>query len=287
MFGSKKAAAPEGIARLLRTDVAQRRGETNIFSGEVATTGRSVLSGYRRNLPLAMTKTCWHCPIRRTTRLARIHSLAGTRKITMEATAQNNTQNARHSPLTSAKGSPIRSTAHTHTTPRCRTRQLSVRLVITRNPAILSWTACGVRDDRCCSPANCRSPDSELRASIELERRIAGLDAIEWGRRDVIVNDLSPAATFIAANYNCPPDHSAFNETITEILDTLHGELDWIYTTQHTKQVTGRIEFTVWSEVFSCSQCSKEVVFFDVALDHETQRVLGELPCPHCCFSAN
>ena len=139
-----------------------------------------------------------------------------------------------------------------------------------------------VRDYRRRSPANCHS-----RFRIEsfhrlVVWRIAGLDAIEWGRRDVIVNDLSLAATFIAANYNCPPDHSAFNETITEILADIHGELDWIYTTQHTKQVTGRIEFTVWSEVFSCSQCSKEVVFFDVALDHETQRVLGEFPCPHC-----
>jgi hypothetical protein len=44
----------------------------------------------------------------------------------------------------------------------------------------------------------------------------------------------------------------------------------------------GRIEYTVWSEVFTCPDCAGEVVFLDEALDEETKRVRDAFPCPHC-----
>ena len=44
----------------------------------------------------------------------------------------------------------------------------------------------------------------------------------------------------------------------------------------------GRIEYTVWSEVFTCPDCAGEVVFLDEALDKETKRVKDVFPCPHC-----
>ncbi len=52
-----------------------------------------------------------------------------------------------------------------------------------------------------------------------------------------------------------------------------------LYTDGKTK---GRIEYTVWSEVFSCPDCAGEVVFLDEALDEETKRVKDAFPCPHC-----
>jgi len=49
----------------------------------------------------------------------------------------------------------------------------------------------------------------------------------------------------------------------------------------------GRIEFTVWSEVFSCPDCAGEVVFLDEALDDKTKRVRDAFPCPHCKAELN
>jgi len=46
--------------------------------------------------------------------------------------------------------------------------------------------------------------------------------------------------------------------------------------------VMGRINYTVWSEVFLCPQCSGEIVFLDEALDEDTQRVRDSFACPHC-----
>jgi REP element-mobilizing transposase RayT len=44
----------------------------------------------------------------------------------------------------------------------------------------------------------------------------------------------------------------------------------------------GKIEYTVWSEVFTCPECAGEVNFTEEALDEESKRVKESFPCPHC-----
>ncbi|HQK25353.1 MAG TPA: DNA methyltransferase, partial [Synergistaceae bacterium] len=103
------------------------------------------------------------------------------------------------------------------------------------------------------------------------------------GARRAVLNDLSPAATFIAANYNMPFDVEAFASAGKELLDAVEQDLGWMYETWHSDGKTkGRIEYTVWSEVFRCPECSGEVNFLDEALDEDSQRVRDTFPCPHC-----
>ncbi|HPI26217.1 MAG TPA: DNA methyltransferase, partial [Candidatus Cloacimonadota bacterium] len=86
------------------------------------------------------------------------------------------------------------------------------------------------------------------------------------GARKTILNDLSPAATFIAANYNSPVDLEEFEREAKRILEEVEEECGWMYETLHTDGKTkGRINYTVWSDVFICPNCSQEVVFWDVA----------------------
>ena len=47
----------------------------------------------------------------------------------------------------------------------------------------------------------------------------------------------------------------------------------------------GKINYTVWSDVFICPECTKEVVFWEAAIDKEAGQVNDEFPCPRC--SAN
>src|SRR5690606_38624605 len=102
------------------------------------------------------------------------------------------------------------------------------------------------------------------------------------GIRKAILNDLSPAATFIAYNYNTPVDVNAFEREAKRILQELEDEWGWMYETLHTDGKTKcRINYTVWSEVFTCPNCAGEIVFAEEALD-ETMRVQDEFPCPHC-----
>ena len=103
------------------------------------------------------------------------------------------------------------------------------------------------------------------------------------GARRAVLNDLSPAATFIAYNYNTPVNVVAFEREAQRILKEVAKECGWMYETLHTDGKTkGKINYTVWSDVFVCPECTGEVVFYESAVDRETGKVRSSFPCPHC-----
>ena len=56
-----------------------------------------------------------------------------------------------------------------------------------------------------------------------------------------------------------------------------------MYETLHSDgKKKGFINYTVWSDVFACADCSGDVVFLEEALDKKTDKVRDEFPCPHC-----
>src|SRR5207249_754840 len=104
--------------------------------------------------------------------------------------------------------------------------------------------------------------------------RKVGRTTPEWGARRVLLNDLSPAATFISANYNLPFDLDAFANAAGALLRETYNEIGWMYETTHADGTTrGRVEYAVWSVVFTCPDCGNDIVFTDEALDLETNRV--------------
>ncbi len=158
-------------------------------------------------------------------------------------------------------------------------------------PSILHYTKPGdvVLDGFCGSGMTgvaaqwCGSAPSTYRLDLEQQWRNEGWEAPEWGARRVILGDLSPAATFIAANYNLPFDVTTFCDAAARLLKEMEDEIGWMYETLHTDGKTkGRINYTVWSEVFSCPECAGEIVFLDEALDKETKRTRTRFSCPHC-----
>ncbi|OQY33156.1 MAG: DNA methylase [Spirochaetaceae bacterium 4572_59] len=103
------------------------------------------------------------------------------------------------------------------------------------------------------------------------------------GARKAVLNDLSPAATFIAYNYNTPVDVVQFEREAKRILNEVEEECGWMYETLHTDGVTkGKINYTVWSDVFVCPECGHEIVFWDTALSHDEKRILDSFPCSYC-----
>lgn len=102
------------------------------------------------------------------------------------------------------------------------------------------------------------------------------------GVRHAVLNDLSPAASFIAYNYNTPIDVNLFDEEARCILKRVEAECGWMYETLHNEEKVGRINYTVWSDVFICSECSSELVFWSQAVDIKNGKVKDEFPCPKC-----
>lgn len=129
----------------------------------------------------------------------------------------------------------------------------------------------------------CGTAPCEYRSELEQKRKTEGHDLPQWGLRHCVLNDLSPVATSMAANYNLPFDVNAFSKAAEKLLKEVGKEIGWMYETLYTDGKTkGRIEYTVWSEVFTCPDCAGEVVFLDEALDEESKRVKDSFPCPHC-----
>jgi len=128
----------------------------------------------------------------------------------------------------------------------------------------------------------CGTAPSSYRHQIEMEWKKAGMAAPQWGARRAVLNDLSPAATFIGANYNLPFDVDAFAKAGKELLAEVEKEIGWMYETLHSDGKTrGRIEFTVWSEVFSCSNCGAEIVFLSAEKAEESGK-RAKLKCHEC-----
>lgn len=113
------------------------------------------------------------------------------------------------------------------------------------------------------------------------------------GARRAILNDLSPAASFIAYNYNTPVDVEAFEREAKRILEEVEAECGWMYETRHVvdgvvqtdaqgNPIIGKINYTVWSDVFVCPHCATEMIFWEVAVDKEAGKVRDEFVCPGC-----
>lgn len=124
------------------------------------------------------------------------------------------------------------------------------------------------------------------------------------GVRHAVLNDLSPIASFISSVFNIPTDHIALQHEIKESTEFLEKKWGWMYRTLHkptqekindvvrivsdhtstidSSLMPASINYTVWSDVFSCPDCGGEMVFWDVALDFENGGVRDEISCPHC-----
>ncbi|HYT37153.1 MAG TPA: DNA methyltransferase [Ktedonobacteraceae bacterium] len=127
------------------------------------------------------------------------------------------------------------------------------------------------------------------------------------GSRNAVLNDLSPAATFITHNYTTSVDAKEFEQEASQILKKIEKELGWMYVTLHqpspaqiaeaisgfktsgtsffsqeSKLTWGRINYTVWSDVFVCNECSGEIVLWEVVVDLQKKEVHERFPCPHC-----
>jgi len=141
------------------------------------------------------------------------------------------------------------------------------------------------------------------------------------GTRQAILKDLSPAATFIAHNYNAPIEARVFERKAKRVLAEFDSDCGWMYSCLHREKgkwidtewlalvsqcadgisrcstadeardyisslrkriPIGAVEYTVWSDVLLCPQCGGEIVFFDAAFDSASGGVADTFACPSC-----
>jgi predicted RNA-binding Zn-ribbon protein involved in translation (DUF1610 family) len=131
----------------------------------------------------------------------------------------------------------------------------------------------------------CGKPNSSLQFEF-------GATDENWGTRNAIMSDLSPVAQYIAYCYNSKVSHSEFVAEAQKIIDEVETECGWMYETNHTdassyllkleQMPKGRINYTVWSDVFICPHCGEEIVYWNAAVDTVVKTVADNFICPKC-----
>ena len=133
----------------------------------------------------------------------------------------------------------------------------------------------GVAASMCSNP----SPSDKLK----IEKEFEALDSkVQWGKRNCICSDLSPVASFIAANYNSQIDADDFAKKAENILDSVEERFQNLYTTRHHGNIFGEIKNVIWSDVFACPACDSEIIFYENAVDEENGKVKKNFNCPSC-----
>ncbi|MBQ7946201.1 MAG: hypothetical protein IJ280_05760 [Bacteroidales bacterium] len=99
--------------------------------------------------------------------------------------------------------------------------------------------------------------------------------------RKAICSDLSPFASFLSSFFNRKKT-SAFITKATRIITELENEYKWLFQTTTDNKNRLSVQSYIWSEVFGCPQCSKEIVFYDVAYDKDSDSIKEDMKCPYC-----
>ncbi|MBX9693687.1 MAG: DNA methylase, partial [Cyanobacteria bacterium] len=128
----------------------------------------------------------------------------------------------------------------------------------------------------------CGTAAPSYKKEVEAEFKAAGRAAPVWGRRRAIVNELSPAASSIAAGYNIAFSVDTFVALAEDILSEAEAKFGRFYEARDANGTAEKFDFLVWSEVFTCNVCSAENVFFDEAFDPDTGKVQSEFSCTGC-----
>ena len=104
---------------------------------------------------------------------------------------------------------------------------------------------------------------------------MTGVAALDTGR-DALLSDLSPAAVHIAKNYTTPCDLVSFTDALSLVEEAVKPTITWLYTPIGSG--AKYIEYTVWSDVFSCDGCSTQITYWSAL-----HKGLGKaLVCPGC-----
>ena len=105
--------------------------------------------------------------------------------------------------------------------------------------------------------------------------------------QDVILNELSPAASFIAHNFTRTINTSEFNQAVEQITQGLDALRRQLYVTK-CRECGKEVEqlYTVWSYQLECKSCEHIFVVWDHCRKYGSNvrehKLLRKFPCPYC-----
>lgn len=115
---------------------------------------------------------------------------------------------------------------------------------------------------------------------------MTGVAALAVGY-DAVLNELSPAASFIANRFTSRIEPALFSASVRAVCNELKPLRDALYTTECRKcGKASEILFTVWSYRVQCYLCGHEMLLWDHCRQYgrvvREHKILSEFACPGC-----
>ena len=109
---------------------------------------------------------------------------------------------------------------------------------------------------------------------------------------DAILNELSPAASFIAYNFTRKTDVTNYKNAVHQILDALQNLRENLYATKCREcGLPVELLYTVWSYQLECNYCGKIFLLWDHCRKYgrtvREHKLLRKFPCPRCNKTVN
>lgn len=112
------------------------------------------------------------------------------------------------------------------------------------------------------------------------------------GVRYAVLNDLSPIASFIAENFNNTVNVQTLYDEGQRVIENVTKDIGWVYETTANQSNSifdndeivqnGIINYTIWSDVFICPHCGKELIFGSLAVDFKKREIFDKFKCDNC-----
>ncbi|WP_367396044.1 DNA methyltransferase [Pantoea sp. Ep11b] len=115
---------------------------------------------------------------------------------------------------------------------------------------------------------------------------MTGVAALATGN-DVILNEISPAASFISDRFTSRCEAAILDAAVKKVLSNLKALRNSLYTTKcRCCQKDTEILYTIWSYKVKCYCCSHEFILWDESRSYgnnvKEHKFLKEFPCPKC-----
>lgn len=128
----------------------------------------------------------------------------------------------------------------------------------------------------------CENPPEELRN----EAKRLGLN-VQWGARNAVLYELGALGSFVAKTLTSPPNPKVFSKAVKDILSAVEKSDGWMYSAKSPEGKEGAIRYTIWSDLFKCPKCSREITLWDACVSLAPAKIDSQFACPHCHHQAS
>ncbi len=105
---------------------------------------------------------------------------------------------------------------------------------------------------------------------------------VVWGKRDVVLYEISTLGTLISKVMTNPPEPKKFIKEAEKLLSKTKKDIGWMYEAKDLEGNIGQIRHIIWSDVFICSNCGEEVSYWDSSVSTDPLEIKKDFCCTNC-----